>query len=85
MISLNRRKSLESDEDRSKIDKMLKTAKRLGVKKTIMLFVSVPLEFLRNHSIPMASVPIGDNSKWNQTRAAIVATFYIFACLMLSG
>jgi len=75
---------LESDEDRSKIDKMLKTAKRLGVKKTMMLFVSVPLEFL-NHSIPMASVPIGANSKWNQTRAAIIATFYIFACLMLSG
>jgi len=44
---------------------MLATAKELGVKKTMMLFVSVPLEFLRNHSIPMASVPIKEGSKWN--------------------
>ena len=56
---------MESDEDKSKIKKMIKTAKEQGVKKTMMMFVAVPLEFLRNHSIPMSSVPIKDGSKWN--------------------
>jgi hypothetical protein len=51
----------------------------------MMMFVSVPLEFLRNHSIPMASVPIKEGSKWNQNRAAIIAVTYVFACLFLSG
>jgi FAD synthase len=76
---------LESDEDKSKIEKMIKTAKEQGVKKTMMMFVAVPLEFLRNHSIPMSSMPIKDGSKWNQNRAAIIAVFYVFACLTLSG
>lgn len=64
---------------------MLTTAKELGVKKTMMLFVSVPIDFLRNHSIPMASVPIKDGSAYNQTRAAVIPVVYIFFCLLLSG
>ena len=64
---------------------MLTTAKELGVKKTMMLFISVPIDFLRNHSIPMASVPIKDGSTYNQTRAAVIPVVYIFFCLLLSG
>ena len=68
-----------------KVGEMWKHAKVLGFKKVFMLFISVPMNFLRDYTIPMSSVPIKDGNEWDQKKAATIPVFYVFASLYLSG
>ena len=48
-----------------KIGMMWEHAKAIGFKKVFMLFISVPMKFLRDYTIPMSSVPIKDGNEWD--------------------
>lgn len=59
---------------------LLKRTKQDGCLGTFSKFVSVPLNFLRDYTIPMA-----EQENWDRNRAAIVPLFIVLAAFYLSG
>lgn len=57
-----------------------RTYREEGFINTIMLFISIPLTFVRDYSIP-----IGEYEVWDRTRAAFIPVTQVAAFFYLNG
>ena len=59
---------------------VFRRTKEEGIINTFMLLISVPLELIRDYT-----VPIGEAEAWDRKRAAVVPMTLVFSFLFLNG
>ena len=57
-----------------------KRIKNEGIADNLMKVIEIPLNFLRDYTIPIA-----DDEAWNRNRASVLPCFIVLAFLYLNG